>query len=65
MTVLYLAADPRNEAIIDRGVFWNWAISGLLLLGALLLLGFFLAMLRTGWNAKASSLAPTAARGPS
>jgi len=37
VSVLYLADDPRGEAIIDRGAFWNWAIPALLLLGAALL----------------------------
>ena len=47
VAVLYLADDP-NGAIIDRGVFWNWAIPALLLVGAVLLLGLLLVMLRTG-----------------
>jgi Protein of unknown function (DUF3592) len=37
VTVLYNADDPRRDAIIDRGRFWNWAIPGLLLVGAALL----------------------------
>jgi hypothetical protein len=47
VTVLYLADDPRHQAIIDRGGFWNWIIPGLLLLGALLLLGVLLALFRS------------------
>jgi hypothetical protein len=47
VTVLYLADDPKG-AIIDRGVFWNWAIPVLLLAGAVLLSWLLLAMLRTG-----------------
>jgi len=26
VTVLYLANDPQRSAMIDRGVYWNWAI---------------------------------------
>ena len=26
VTVLYLADDPQRSAMIDRGVYWNWAI---------------------------------------
>jgi len=37
VAVLYLADDPRGQAVIDRGAFWNWAIPALLLLGAALL----------------------------
>ena len=37
VTVLYNSDDPRRDAIIDRGLFWNWAIPGLLLLAAALL----------------------------
>jgi hypothetical protein len=63
VTVLYLADDPRREAIIDRGPFWNWAIPGFLLLGALLLLGFLLAMVRSGWQDARASLTPTTISG--
>lgn len=37
VTVLYNADDPRGDAIVDRGLFWNWAVPGLLLLAAALL----------------------------
>ena len=38
VTVLYLAEDPRMQAIIDRGRFWNSALPlGLALAGSLLL----------------------------
>jgi Protein of unknown function (DUF3592) len=26
VTVLYLAGDPQRSAMIDRGIYWNWAI---------------------------------------
>jgi hypothetical protein len=48
VTVLYLADNPRNGAIVDRGGLWNWAIPGLLLLGAALLAWLFGAMRRSG-----------------
>ena len=36
VSVLYLAGDPRQQAMIDRGI-WNWAIPGILFaVGALL-----------------------------
>jgi Protein of unknown function (DUF3592) len=46
VTVLYLADDPRGQAIIDRGSFWNWAIPALILLVGVFLLGLTVVMLR-------------------
>jgi hypothetical protein len=46
--VLYLADDPTGGAIIDRGLFWNWAIPALLLFGAALLGWLFVYMLSGG-----------------
>jgi hypothetical protein len=34
VTVLYLAGDPQRQAIIDRGLFWNWAIPAIVFLSA-------------------------------
>src|SRR5439155_827275 len=34
VTVLYLLDNPSQEAIIDRGLFWNWAIPAFLFVGA-------------------------------
>jgi len=44
VTVLYGAADPRGDAIIDRGAM-NWLLPGLLLLAAVLL-GWLMLWLR-------------------
>ena len=45
VTVLYLAANPQRQAIIDRG-FWNWAIPAILLFAALFLACISIAILR-------------------
>ncbi|MDD9900215.1 MAG: DUF3592 domain-containing protein [Alphaproteobacteria bacterium] len=45
VTVLYLIEDPKETAIIDRGI-WNWAISGGLLLFALFCFLGLMSMLR-------------------
>ena len=64
VTVLYLADNPSQEAIIDRGLFWNWAIPAFLFAGAVLLLGLLLVMLRTARaQSGRSPLAPSAAHG--
>ena len=64
VTVLYLADNPSQEAIIDRGLFWNWAIPAFLVVGAVLLLCLLLFMLRTGRQQPGRSpLAPSAAHG--
>ena len=64
VTVLYLADNPSQEAIIDRGVFWNWAIPAILFVGAVLLLCLLLAMLRTARaQSGRSPFAPSAAHG--
>jgi Protein of unknown function (DUF3592) len=34
VTVLYLAGDPQQDVIIDRGLFWNWAIPAIIFLAA-------------------------------
>jgi hypothetical protein len=47
VTVLYLADDPR-EAIVDRGIGWNWAIPGIMVLCAAFLLWLLIAILRNG-----------------
>ena len=47
VTVLYLADNPR-EAMIDRGFWGNWAIPVLLFLGAALMVGLLVLMLRNG-----------------
>jgi Protein of unknown function (DUF3592) len=60
VTVLYLADNPR-EAMIDRGFWWNWAMPALLFLGAALMIGLLVLMLRNGTLQKTAIPAPTAA----
>ena len=64
VAVLYLPDNPSQEAIIDRGLFWNWAIPAFLFAGAVLLLCLLLAMWRTARQQPGRSpLAPSAAHG--
>lgn len=56
VTVLYLADDPLNEAIIDRGMLWNGAIPALLLIAAALLIWLMLSLVRKGWRGRAAGL---------
>lgn len=48
VTVLYLADNPRGHAIIDRGLWWNWAIPAILFLSAALLAWLLVLVLRSG-----------------
>jgi hypothetical protein len=48
VTVLYLADHPQQDAIIDRGWWWNWMIPGLIFLFAAILIGLLFAILRPG-----------------
>jgi uncharacterized protein DUF3592 len=48
VTVLYLADTPRGNAMIDRGLFWNWVIPVGIFVAALVLAGIFFAILRGG-----------------
>jgi hypothetical protein len=48
VTVLYLAGDPPNDAIIDRGLIWNWAIPGIIFVAAGVVAGILIAVLRGG-----------------
>lgn len=52
VTVLYLADSPRGQAIIDRGLWWNWAIPGILFLSAALLAWLLVFVLRSGATQK-------------
>jgi len=56
VTVLYLADNPRKEAIVDRGIWWNWGIPGILILVAAFLLWLMVAILRTTRPEKPSDL---------
>jgi hypothetical protein len=58
VTVLYRADTRGRDAIIDRGLFWNWAIPVLLFVGGALLAWLFLVMWRSGaWRSPADGLA--------
>jgi len=46
--VLYLADTPRGNAMIDRGLLWNWAMPGGIFVAALVLAGIFFTVLRGG-----------------
>jgi hypothetical protein len=63
VTVLYNADDPRSNVMIDRGPFWNWAIPGLLLLGAALLGWLFVAMIAKRPAEQGAAARPVAANG--
>jgi len=45
VTVLYLADDSREDAIIDRGLFWNRAIPGIIFVAALVVIGILIAVM--------------------
>jgi len=45
--VLYLADNPRQEAIIDRGI-WNWAIPGIIFSVAVFLVWLMVFIRRSG-----------------
>jgi hypothetical protein len=47
VTVLYLADDPQ-EATVDRGTWWNWAIPGIMVMSAAFLVWLMVAILRSG-----------------
>jgi hypothetical protein len=47
VTVLYLAGTPQ-DAIIDRGIWWNWAIPAILVLAAAFVVGLLIAIRRGG-----------------
>ncbi len=46
--VLYLADDPRGAVMIDRGLFWNWAMPGIFFAAAVAAAGVMIAMLWRG-----------------
>jgi hypothetical protein len=48
VTVLYLADNPRQEAMVDRGVWWNWGIPGIIFSFAGFLAGLLVVILRSG-----------------
>jgi hypothetical protein len=46
--VLYLADSPQRDAIIDRGIWGNWAIPAILVLAAAFLVWLLIFVLRSG-----------------
>jgi len=65
VTVLYLADNPREEAIIDRGIGWNWGIPGIIMLVAAGLVWLMVALRRNGTPASASQGAGAAVQSSS
>jgi Protein of unknown function (DUF3592) len=60
--VLYLADNPQQGAIIDRGVWGNWAIPALLFLAAAFVLWLLVIMLRGGTLRKTTIPEPSVER---
>jgi Protein of unknown function (DUF3592) len=46
VTVLYLPGSPQQDTIIDRGIWWNWAIPGIVFLFAAFVVLILVGMLR-------------------
>ena len=46
VTVLYLPGRPQQDTIIDRGIWWNWAIPGIVFLFAAFVVLILVGMLR-------------------
>jgi hypothetical protein len=65
VTVLYLADSPRPEAIIDRGIWWNWGIPGILMLCAAGLVWLMIALRRSATPPSTSQVAGGALASPS
>jgi hypothetical protein len=64
VTVLYLADSPRQEAIIDRGIWWNWGIPGILMLCAAGLVWLMIALRRSATPPSTSQVAGGALASP-
>jgi hypothetical protein len=62
VSVLYLASDPRQQAIIDRGI-WNWAIPGIILAIAAFLAWLTVFLMRSGAPRPNPGDVPDAAEG--
>ena len=58
MIVLYLADNPQQEAMIDRGFWGNWAIPAILFLVAAFAILLLVLMLRGGSLQKTEIPAP-------
>ena len=61
VTVLYLPDNPRKDAIIDRGIWWNWAIPGIVFLFAAFIVLMLISMLRQRTCQKANGVIPGSA----
>jgi hypothetical protein len=46
--VLYLADNPRGDAMIDRGLIWNWAIPAVIFVAAVVVIAILIGVLRGG-----------------
>jgi hypothetical protein len=55
VTVLYLAEAPRGNAMIDRGLVWNWAIPVGLFLGAIIVTAILITLRRNASPQPASA----------
>jgi hypothetical protein len=58
VTVLYLPDNPQREAIIDRGIWWNWAIPGIVFLFAAFIVLILIGILRQSTSRKTSGGTP-------
>jgi hypothetical protein len=58
VTVLYLPDNPRKDAVIDRGVWWNWAIPGIVFMFAAFIVLALIGILRQSKSEKAGGAAP-------
>jgi hypothetical protein len=58
VSVLYLADGPQRDAIIDRGVIWNWAIPAILVLLAAFVVWLLVVILRSGAIQKPDEAVP-------
>ena len=61
VTVLYLPDDPQKDAIIDRGIWWNWAIPGIVFLFAAFIVLLLIGMLRQTTDQKGKGIIPGSA----
>jgi uncharacterized protein DUF3592 len=55
VTVLYLADTPNRNAMIDRGLFWNWAIPVGIFIAAIVVLAILAGILRTSGTRPAAA----------
>jgi Protein of unknown function (DUF3592) len=46
VTVLYLPANPQQDVTIDRGIWWNWALPGVVFLAAAFVVSLLITMRR-------------------